>query len=87
MKFNRGYSEVDDKIGKSKFLKSCYNCGSFYQAVGDKKELCQDNQVLQYDMVVTETQVYCSHWRPVTKSKGAENGEKKSIFKTRKAGS
>ena len=45
---------------------SCYNCDNFYQAVGDEEELCQDAGVLMYDMVITENNIYCSHWTPVT---------------------
>lgn len=62
--FNRGYSEVRQRVEKgSKYTKSCYNCEHYYQAVGDKTEVCQNPNVLQYDMVVTETTIYCTQWR------------------------
>lgn len=61
--FTRGYGGVRQKIGKgSRFTMSCYNCDHFYQAVGDDEEVCQNPDVLKYDMVITETSIYCNRW-------------------------
>jgi len=67
MKFTRGYKESRERLRtNAKFLRSCYNCAFYYQAVGDKEEVCQNPSVLEYDMVVTETNVYCLNWVPAT---------------------
>jgi len=61
--FNRGYKEVKEKVNKyPKIFMSCLNCVYYYQAVGDKEECCQNTEVLQYDMVVEDTRVYCIRW-------------------------
>lgn len=76
-RFSRGYGEVRQKISKkSKFTMSCYNCEHYYQDVGDKEEVCQNPDVLSYDMVVNENTVYCSRWEMVKRQSSA-----KSIFK------
>lgn len=77
--FTRGYDDVRRKVEKgSRFTMSCYNCDFFYQAVGDKTEVCQNPDVLKYDMVVTETSIYCNRWA-LTKRKQSV----KSMFKKR----
>lgn len=77
--FTRGYSEVRQRVEKgSRFTMSCYNCDYFYQAVGDKEEVCQNPDVLKYDMVITETSIYCNRWT-LTKRKQSV----KSMFKKR----
>lgn len=64
MKFTRGYDLVREKLSKgSKYTMSCYNCEYFYQDFGDKEEVCQNPNVLKYDMVVTATNIYCSRWK------------------------
>lgn len=62
--FNRGYKEVTKKIGKgSKYTMSCFSCDHFYKAPGDSEEVCQNPNVLKYDMVITESSIYCNHWK------------------------
>lgn len=75
--FTRGYQESRDRLAKnSHFTRSCFNCAYYYQASGDKEEVCQNQDVLQYDMVVTDNNVYCVKWRPhITKK------EQQSLFK------
>jgi hypothetical protein len=66
LEFTKGFKEVRDKVQKgSKYIRSCYNCAHFYQAVGDDHEVCQNNSVLEYDMVVTENNIYCGLWKPL----------------------
>ncbi len=66
MKFQRGYQSVRDKVNKSpRFSMSCGNCASYYQSEGDTEECCQDPSVLEYDMVVEDTRVYCIKWKPL----------------------
>lgn len=64
MKFSRGYGAVRERVSKgSVYTMSCYNCEYFYQDFGDKEEVCQNPNVLQYDMVVTPTNIYCNRWK------------------------
>ena len=77
--FTRGYDPVRQKVSKgSRFTMSCYNCEYFYQAVGDKEEVCQNPDVLKYDMVITDTSIYCNRWEMTKRKQSA-----KSIFKKR----
>ena len=86
--FSRGFKEVNDRVSKgSKFTMSCYHCEYYYQDTGDSEEVCQNPDVLQYDMVVTTTTIYCNRWKPVQRKsptkfkKGVDIcGRKKSIL-------
>ena len=90
MLFNRGHSELNERLEKrSRFTMSCYNCDYFYQTEEDSEEVCQNPTVLKYDMVVSESNVYCNQW---TNCKDKQDQEKrrqsakssvKSIFKKR----
>ena len=75
--FTRGYSESREKVSKSAmFTRSCFNCDYFYQAVGDKEEVCQNTNVLKFDMVFDNNNMYCVHW---TQSKRTK--DETSLFK------
>lgn len=68
--FSRGYKESRERLAKnSTFSRSCFNCKYFYQASGDKEEMCQNQSVLQYDMVATPTNVYCLKWEQSSSNK------------------
>lgn len=64
---SRGYGE-----GKERFLKgvkynmSCYTCGWYFTAPGDDHEVCQNSDVLKFDIVMAGTNIYCSKWKPHT---------------------
>ena len=61
--FTRGYQESRERLAKNSFYtRSCFNCGHYYQASGDKEEVCQRSDVLEYDMVVNNNQIYCLKW-------------------------
>lgn len=61
--FKVGYDGVEEKLKKrSHFIMSCDNCKHFYQDIGDAEELCQNNEVLPFDIVVEEKRVYCHFW-------------------------
>ena len=76
-KFTRGYQESRERLEKNAYYsRSCFNCFDYYQASGDKEEMCQNPNVLQYDMVVTDNNIYCLQWRPSSSSKAD-----KSLFK------
>ena len=78
-KFTRGYDECRERLlNNSFYTRSCFNCAYFYQASGDKEELCQNEDVLQYDMVIdNNNNVYCLKWEPSNTSKS----EKQKILK------
>lgn len=93
MKFTRGYKKFREKAG-GKYVVSCLNCRYFYQAVGDSEDLCQNPDVLEYDMINTESSIYCLQWKPVEDSKNDDKntfrsgvslvGHKKKVSKARK---
>lgn len=75
--FSKGYSELRNRMSKgSKYTMSCYNCQFYYQSEGDDTEMCQNPDVLKYDMVITETNIYCNRWQLVHRTETA-----KSIFR------
>ena len=77
--FTRGYNESRERLAKNPYYsRSCFNCACYYQASGDKEEVCQNPDVIEYDMVVSDNNVYCVKWRP-TSSKT----EQQSLFKKR----
>ena len=81
MKFERGYSTLHAKMEKSaKFTMSCTNCDYYYQASGDKEEVCQHISVLEYDMVVDGGRIYCSMWRQLGHEEREEKRSKSSKF-------
>lgn len=76
MRFTKGYEETRSKMKKyPKFFMSCFNCDYYYKGVRDQDELCQNNNVLSYDMVVREGTIFCSHWKGIEKKK-----EKPEVF-------
>lgn len=80
--FNRGFSEVRQRVEKgSKYTMSCYNCDYYYQAVGDIKEMCQNPNVLKYDMVVSETSIYCTKWELAKRRNCNTSKSVKGLFK------
>lgn len=61
--FTRGYRECRERLSSNPYYtRSCFNCAHYYQAVGDKEEMCQNPDVLQYDMVVDGNNIYCLKW-------------------------
>lgn len=61
--FSRGYGELRKRLAKrSKFTMSCKSCRHFFQAEGDKYELCQNLNVTEWDMVNTSNNMYCTYW-------------------------
>lgn len=63
--FSRGYGECRERLASNPhFTRSCFNCFYYYQASGDKEEVCQNDKVLEYDMVVQENSIFCTYWKP-----------------------
>jgi hypothetical protein len=62
----KGFEAVREKIkDNTKYTRNCLNCRFYYKDVGDDEELCQNDDVLSYDIVVEEGRVYCYHWKVV----------------------
>ena len=75
--FTRGYQESRERLNKNPYYtRSCFNCDYYYQASGDKEEMCQNDEVLQYDMVVDGNNIYCLKWKP-----SSSGSSQKSMFK------
>ena len=69
LELKRGFAPIREQIqAKSRFLRDCNNCKHFYQAPLDEEELCQNDQVLEFDICVDKERTYCCYWQP--------NGEK-----------
>lgn len=63
--FSRGYNEIRKKMNTSaKYTKCCNNCAFYYKDRSDKEEVCQNSQVLEYDMVYEDNRVFCCRWKP-----------------------
>lgn len=75
--FVRGYAPSRRLVERNgRFNRSCYNCDYYYKAPGDDEEVCQNEQVLSYDMYVSENNVVCSMWRQSSRRTDA-----KTLFK------
>lgn len=71
LELKRGFSPIREQIqSKSRYLRDCNNCRFFYQAPLDEEELCQNEQVLEFDICTDKDRVYCCYWLP--------NGDKES---------
>lgn len=63
--FNRGYDLVREQVKKGgKYLRSCQNCLYYSKEQGDAEEVCQNTDVLQYDIILTENSISCLKWKP-----------------------
>lgn len=72
--FSRGYKEIKEKVEKTaKYTRSCENCTFYYKTDEDDEELCQNPNVLAYDICVEENRTYCSFWK-YTKRGNKNNG-------------
>lgn len=75
--FMRGFApsrRIVEKRGK--YNRSCYNCDYYYKDTFDDHEMCQNPQVLSYDMYVTENNICCSQWKQSVRMTDA-----KTLFK------
>ena len=76
--FTRGYDESRKRMEKnSYFTRSCFNCAYYYQMPCDKTEMCQNNEVIEYDMVVEGNTVVCLKWKPAS----TVTTDKQALFK------
>ncbi len=78
--FTRGYKECRDRLSSNPYYtRSCFNCAYYYQSVGDKEEVCQNKDVLEYDMIVSGNNIYCLKWE--ASSKNHNNTDQQKLFK------
>lgn len=62
-KFGRGYKEVRERAEKSaRLIRSCFNCEHYYETRKDEGELCQNPNVLEYDMIIEGNNICCTQW-------------------------
>lgn len=99
IEFGKGFDIIRAKARqRNQYLMSCFNCDYYYQAYGDSEELCQNPDVLEYDMINTSSSIYCLRWKAVEgrkdekdkfgfKSGVSLSGHKKEIKKTGRTGS
>lgn len=63
-KFTHGYNESRGRMEKNSYYsRSCFNCAYYFQAHEDKEEVCQNNEVIEYDMIVDGNNIYCLKWK------------------------
>ena len=75
--FSRGYSEIQERMSKNSVMsRSCFNCAYYYQSVGDKEEVCQNDDVLEYDIITEGHRVYCTLWKPCSTKDKIVGGKK-----------
>jgi hypothetical protein len=69
----RGYKVIRDKIEKNaKYNRSCLNCNCYSKEEGDFEEVCQNTEVLSFDICVEGERTWCCYWRSVKGEKSNE---------------
>lgn len=62
--FTKGYDDIKSKTKRAfRFMRMCDNCKYYYKDEGDEEELCQNPNVLKYDIVIDDNRTYCSYWK------------------------
>lgn len=80
----RGYKEVIEVMKKkAKFIRHCNSCHYFYKSKGDEEELCQNDSVLEYDIIVDGTTIFCHYWKPTEDLVEEENDTKENDYLAR----
>lgn len=64
--FTKGFTPVKEKVEKSfRYSRSCDNCEFYLKEKEDEEEVCQNPNVLPYDVCVEENRTFCSFWKYV----------------------
>lgn len=80
--FTRGYKEVRGRMKNAgKFMRSCFNCMFYGREEGSKGEVCLNDDVTEYDLIVEGNMVSCTQWTPYTEGLKKKNYD---IFGVRK---
>lgn len=62
--FEKGYRVAKEVAQNSpKYFRTCFNCQYFFKTDKDSEEVCQNDKVLRYDMIMTDTAIYCNRWK------------------------
>ena len=86
-RYSRGYDAARERVKKHvKAVCSCFNCEHYYQGKYDASEVCQNPEVLEYDMVVEENRIYCIQWQPTQKKRREAQVKKRGTFAPRRKG-
>ena len=86
-RYSRGYDTARERARQhAKVICSCFNCDYYYQGKYDTSEVCQNPEVLEYDMVVEENRIYCIQWQPTQKKRKTEQVKKTGVFAPKKRG-
>lgn len=79
--FERGYHVAREKVEQgSKYIRSCFNCAFCGQENGRGEDVCLNDDVTEYDVIVEGSLVYCTQWQPYTKAL-KKSGKDSEIFK------
>lgn len=74
-KRQRGFNQFAKKVrDKSRVARSVANCKSCMYL--NENDVCTNNGVTSYDMVVEETRTYCTFWKGIEYN----NGRKKDVL-------
>lgn len=69
--FSKGFDDLKERTKKtSRFIRCCDNCNFFYMTKDDEEEVCQNPDVLPYDVCLDEERTFCSYWRAVGDTRG-----------------
>ena len=80
-RYSRGYDTARDRARQhAKIICTCFNCDYYYQGKYDTLEVCQNPEVLQYDMVVEGNRIYCIQWQPTQEKRKTEQVKKTGLF-------
>ena len=59
----RGFAPLRENLQKkAKYVRHCNSCKHYYQTEEDDEEMCQNNHVLSYDVVMDGANIYCCYW-------------------------
>lgn len=66
LNFSKGFKDVREKVNKSaKYMRACENCKFFYQSREDDEEVCQNTEVLEFDICVEGSRTFCVFWKGI----------------------
>lgn len=66
LNLSRGYSSIREKVTKSaRYMRACENCKFYFQTTEDEEEVCQNPEVLEFDICQDGDRVYCAFWKGI----------------------
>lgn len=77
--FTRGFEETRKKVlSNPYYIRSCFNCIYYYKIPFDEEEMCQNSDVISYDMLITNNNICCLKWTPIKNDKDTSIFHKKT---------